>query len=283
MYDLPLVKRSRRRKIASFVALFSAIGLTALVIVAFLGRTVGTFTITLKNTDVNLSLSQTKDFEKPSSYLHIGELKGLRETSFNSLPDHADLDSERTPYDYGRIVDSKTGETESLQFIKYTFYIRNIGNSPAEYNLSINVTDRTEARDDTYRVLDDTLRVMVFENDGYADDSHEYRVFAQEAPASRSDNIDKEGNATNREFISGPIPASHREDDEHPLAESFLSRKTIAKYTEPNFGKGDMKRYTIVLWLEGFDADSDPDEDYPEGATIKLGINIAAYENVENN
>lgn len=278
MYDLPLVKKRRRRKIASFVALFSAIGITALVIVSFLGRTVGTFTVSLKNTDVSLSLSETKSFDQPSSYLHLGKLNGLRETSFDSLPAHAILDDEKTPYDYGKILDEK-GNIDSLQFIKYTFYIRNVGNSPAEYNLAINITDRTESKDDTYRVLDDTLRVMVYENDGSDDNAHDYTVYAKETPAGY-ENTDKYGNKTNREFISGPVPSSHREDDEHPLAETFLSTRSIAKYNVKNFAKGDIKRYTIVLWLEGYDEDSSDDEEYPEGATIKLGVNIAAYENV---
>lgn len=275
MYDLPLIKKRRRRKIASFVALFSAIGITALVIVSFLGRTVGTFTVSLKNTDVRLSLSETKSFDHPSSYLRLNELNGLRETNFGSLLARRDLiDSESTPSDYGKIDDN------SLEFIKFTFYIRNVGNSPAEYNFSIDITDNYETKDGTERTLDKTLRVMVFQNDGYNDDSHDYRVFAQVA-SSQQQNIDKNGNVTNREFVSGPIPSNFKEDDEHPLAESFLSSRTVAKYNVKNFAKGDMQRYTIVLWLEGYDPDSNPDDEYPEDAKIKLGINIAAYENVQ--
>ena len=38
-------------------------------------------------------------------------------------------------------------------------------------------------------------------------------------------------------------------------------------------------RYTMVVWLEGADPQSVPSEDYPEGATLKLSVDISAYEN----
>ena len=284
MYDQLYVKKRRRRKIAAIVALFSAIGVTALVIVAFLGRTVGSFTISLRNTDVSLSLSEKADFNKPSSYINVPNLYGLRETTYESiLAKGVDLlDSDKTDYYYGQDVDEQ-GNMVSLEFIKCTFYIRNTGNSSAQYNLSINITDRTESKEDNsenVRILDDTLRVMVFENDASVEGSHEKTVYAKEAKSPLS-HKDINGNPTSREFIGEPS-YTYQEDEAHPLAESFLSGKTVAKYTAQNFKKGDVKRYTIVLWLEGFDPESKPDQPYPKDATIKLGVNIAAYENPEN-
>ena len=284
MYDQLYVKKRRRRKIAAIVALFSAIGVTALVIVAFLGRTVGSFTISLRNTDVSLSLSEKADFNNPSSYIHLPNLKGLRETTYESiLAKGVDLlDSDKTDYYYGQDVDEQ-GNMVSLEFIKCTFYIRNTGNSSAQYNLSINITDRTESKEDNsenVRILDDTLRVMVFENDASVEGSHEKTVYAKEAKSPLS-HKDINGNPTSREFIGEPS-YTYQEDEAHPLAESFLSGKTVAKYTAKDFRKGDVKRYTIVLWLEGFDPESKPDQPYPKDATIKLGVNIAAYENPEN-
>ena len=284
MYDQLYVKKRRRRKVAALVALFSAIGVTALVIVAFLGRTVGSFTISLRNTDVSLSLSEKADFNNPSSYIHLPNLKGLRETTYESiLAKGVDLlDSDKTDYYYGQDVDEQ-GNMVSLEFIKCTFYIRNTGNSSAQYNLSINITDRTESKEDNsenVRILDDTLRVMVFENDASVEGSHEKTVYAKEAKSPLS-HKDINGNPTSREFIGEPS-YTYQEDEAHPLAESFLSGKTVAKYTAQNFKKGDVKRYTIVLWLEGFDPESKPDQPYPKDATIKLGVNIAAYENPEN-
>ena len=49
-----------------------------------------------------------------------------------------------------------------------------------------------------------------------------------------------------------------------------------------NFIRNDIRRYTIVFWLEGYDPQSRPDEEHPEGATLKLGVDISAYEKTQS-
>ena len=280
MYDLTYVKKRRRKKIAALVSLFTAVGITSLVIISFLGRTVGTFSVSLKNSDVKLSLYKTLDFEasKPTSYLFVDEVPGFRETSFVNLPDAEILDNEETPYNYGEWKD-ETGRVDSVEYLKYTFYVTNSGLSIAQYNFNIKITDRSKETDGS-RILDDTLRVMVFENNP-ADNSHDYRVFAKQAAEK---NYDKDGNETMCEFVSTvpvlkPYDDYPREDDEHPLAETFVSSSVVAQYKVSNFAHGDVKRYTIVMWLEGEDPQSDNDKGAPAGATIKLGVDISAYAN----
>lgn len=276
MYDLSYVKKRRRKKIAAMVSLFAAVGITALVIVSFLGRTVGTFSVKLTNSDVRLSLSEKSSFTNSGSYLHVDSVPNLRETSFSNLPDASYLDNEDTPTLDKNINRDEDGKIESIDYIKYTFFIRNVGNTIARYNLSINISDSQKSNDGTNRYLDDTLRIMVYENDA-SSDSHEYRIFAQE---SYQHNFDKDGDRTKREFVS-KVPSDLKEDPENGyiLAESFVSDSVAAKYEVGNFAKGDVKRYTLVVWLEGEDPDSDNSDEAPEGATLKLGVDIAAYEN----
>ena len=275
MYDLQYVRKRRRRRIAALVALICSIGAACLVVTSFLGRTVGTFTIAVTNTDVRLALSKKADLSDATTYLRVDKLYPLRETSFDNLPAHDVLDNEENDYDYGLVRD-KNGNPDSLNFIKYTFYVSNIGSTIARYNLTVKLGDRKEAVDGTQRGLDDTLRVMVYENDPSATDSHDYTVFAKEAAEY---NYDEEGNKTRREFISTYPSGSNKEDDFHKLAESFLPGQAIVKYTASNFKKGDIKRYTLVIWLEGEDPQSDNSKEIPEGASLKLGVDIAAYEN----
>ena len=40
---------------------------------------------------------------------------------------------------------------------------------------------------------------------------------------------------------------------------------------------GEVRKYTVVTWLEGFRSSND--KLAPEGASIKLGVEINAYEN----
>ena len=165
--------------------------------------------------------------------------------------------------------------TITASFIKYTFYVTNLSSTIAKYNLTVKLGDRNESNDGTNRGLDDTLRVMVYENDP-ASDSHNYAVYAKEAAEV---NYDSENNKTRREFISTYPSGTNKEDDEHKLAETFLPGQSIIKYTASNFKKGDIKRYTLVIWLEGEDPQSDNSKEIPEGASLKLGVDIAAYEN----
>ena len=151
-----------------------------------------------------------------------------------------------------------------------------MGSSIAQYNMSVNITDNSKATDGTGRTLDDTLRIMVFENDATTNE-HNYEVFAKDAAVS---NYNLDGEPTRREFIVLPPDynknGGNYETEEYPLAKKFSDAKFVVK----DFAKGDIKRYTIVLWLEGDDPQADPTDEPPEGATVKLGVDIAAYENV---
>ena len=276
MYDREFVKKRRRRKIAALVSLISAIGITSLVIVAFLGRFTGTFTVSLANSSVKLSLSQKETFENPTSYLRIEKLDLFEEYTYESLPAQDILDNEETPYDYGSYKNDK-GEAV-MRYLKYTFYVGNMGGKTAKYDLKINLLDRNKSTDGSERTLDDTLRVMVYENDVVESTGQTYHtkeIFAKEAAEY---NIDKDRNRTRREFVSR-YPYLNQEDEEHPLATSFKSGSEIYTYTRGGFLQGQKRRYTLVVWLEGEDPQSEFVKDAPVGASLKLGVEITAYEN----
>ena len=276
MYDREFVKKRRRRKLAALVSLISAIGITSLVIVAFLGRFTGTFTVSLANSSVKLSLSKKETFENPTSYLRIEKLDLFEEYTYESLPAQDILDNEETPYDYGSYKNDK-GEAV-IRYLKYTFYVGNMGGKTAQYDLKINLLDRNKSTDGSERTLDDTLRVMVYENDVVESTGQAYHtkeVFAKEAAEY---NIDKDDNRTRREFVSR-YPYVNKEDDEHPLATSFKSGSEIYTYTRGGFLQGQKRRYTLVVWLEGEDPQSEFVKDAPVGASLKLGVEITAYEN----
>lgn len=283
MYDLLYVRKRRRRKIAALVSSFSAIGVTALVIIAFLGRTVGTFTVSVANSTVKLALSEKQEYKNSTtSYLRIDELPSTYfEYSYDWF-DNLDLvDSEKNDYYYGAYRES--GQVVGMYYLKYTFYVINVGTKLAQYTMNINLDECTQSEDNTSRTLDETLRVMVFENDPLAEEeNHDYEVYAKDIVDSRYKTYDKDGNQTFREFISNYPYAKNDgglyEDDAHPLAKSFIrTGKTIIKKNVTNFRKGDMRRYTLVYWLEGSDPQANIDgQDAPQGAKIKLSVDINA-------
>ena len=282
MYDLHYVKKRRRRKIAALVALFSSIAVTFFIVTSFLGRTLGTFTVSLVNSEVNLALCETKDSNKNSTYLRVNANSRYVEHSYEDFKGVLDtLDDENAPKTLGEysipyyengVMKTETG----LEFFHYTFYVKNIGNKIATYEMKINISDRTRAKDASGRSLDDTLRVMVFENDPDSG-KHDYLIYAKK---SLINNYDIDGKETDREFIYTDDKLPNRETENYRLVDkNFKDIDTVAEYKVANFSRNDIKRYTIVFWLEGGDPQSDPEQEYPEGATLKLGVDISAYEN----
>lgn len=272
MYEKDYVKKRKRKRAAAIIIFVGTVGCTALGIVAFLGRFVGTFTVSLNNGNVNLALSQTASFEKSESLLRVDTLPEFEETAFEALPPHSELDNENTDYLYGARYDGDT--MVGIDFFKYTFYLKNVGSKVARYDFKLKIVESTISEDGTNRYLDDTIRVMIYQDEGLSPD-HDYVVYAKEAAEY---NYLTDGTRTRREFIT-EYPKNNTEDETHPLAQTFVSPTVIAEHSVSNFGINEMKRYTVVTWLEGFDPQSDDEFTAPKGAKMKLGVEINAYEN----
>lgn len=290
MYDLQYVRKRRRRRVAALVSLVTSIGVASLVIVSFLGRTVGTFTIAVQNSAVRLALSDKETFENPTSYLRIDNIP-------SSYYEYSYRWFERdgfSPIDDENYTSGMTKDGSSMYFLKYTFYVKNVGSTTANYTMNINMDESTKSADG--QTLDDTLRIMVFENDQNVPDSHSFDVYARDVYDRRYTVYDKEGNVTNRAFIA-KTPAADPdsniyETDEDPLAKSFLTNKGKVVIQRPveHFVKDAVKRYTVVYWLEGEASYTELDEhgnpkEPPKGAKIKLSIDVfgESYNDAKSN
>ena len=268
MYELEYVKKRKRRKIVALSGGVSAVVVTTFVIIAFLGRFVGTFTVSLETRNVDLMLSEKASFESSSSFLRVNSVATFHEFTYVDLDRKYGgdlvLDNEQTPYTYGAIY-AKDGETiEALNFFKYTFYVKNTGSEPAIYDFALNILENVKSTDG--RSLDDTLRVSVYEEGVKT-------VYAK--PRS----IPREGEDGQPDYRS-PISVS-KEDatDLYPFmgyAEAYASPTVVTTSSSNKLGIGESKRYTIVTWLEGFQSSNL--QEAPVGATIKLGVEINAYE-----
>ena len=274
MYDLKYVKKRKRRIWVAVCGGIASVVLSTFIIIAFLGRFVGTFTVSLNTGNVELALSDSIEYQKRDTYLRIDSIPTFHEFSYSSLPNDADLDSQEHNYLYGAIIDDDTGEAKSLNYFKYTFFVKNIGQINAKYVLKINITDNKAG--DGGRTLDDTLRVMLYENDAYDNDSHNKVVYAKKAAVHR---IDEDGNANFQEPISISEEDATESEPFMGYAEMFESPNVVTTLTVANFKPDEIRRYTIVNWLEGYDPQSNNYSAPPKGARIKLGVEINAYEN----
>ena len=222
MVDLLYVRRVRRKRIATMVSIATTISLVAYGIIAFLGRQVGTFSITLQKADVSIAISDESSFENPTSYLRVPNLPNITLWTYRSLVDIGDsaLDNEENTWIGYGASKNDNGEIIGLNYFKYTFFIKNVGTVMAAYDISVTLSDITNPKNGANHTLDDILRVMVYENDGYdASDHSNKRIFAK---TSRQVNYldDEETQITNQEYISGDRTSSR---NNFGFAEEFES------------------------------------------------------------
>ena len=265
MYKLEYVKKRKRRRLVAIAGGISAVVVTTFAIVAFLGRFVGTFTVSLETRNVSLALLEKKDSSQYSSFLRVNTLAPFQEYTYSFFErDGGDevLDNEDTSSTIGGNY-SEDQKLTSLNFFKYTYYVKNVGKVPAKYDWSLNVIENVKSSDG--RSLLDTVRVMVYV-DG------EKTVYGKALSEPHTEGGDD---------YRAPVSVDEdRATDEFPFmgyAETFSSSSVVTAFRGQQLNIGEARRYTIVTWLEGFR--SSDEEFAPRGATIKLGVEINAYEN----
>lgn len=274
MYELRYVKKRKAKIIAAISAGVATTVISTFAIVSFLGRYVGTFTVSLDTGKVELALSEKLDFKKKESYLRIDTLPSFHEFTYSNLPSDEVLDSEETNYLHGAIYKDDGITLSSMNYFKYTFYVRNVGKVPARYNVRVGITDNKAGEGD--RSLDDTLRVLLFETNMETSAQMLRQVYAKKSAVHH---IDDKGNADFREAVSVPLEKADSGQPFLGYAEMFETKDTIATLKPDSIGSGETRRYTIVNWLEGYDPQSDNFSAPPKGARLKLGVEINAYEN----
>lgn len=316
MYNSEFVRKKKRRKVVAVITGISGMTVATLVIISFLGKYVGTFTIKLESGSIKLALQEyagtTTDPDNPqkekdqyseiTSYLRVNTLPTMHEYTYGLLMNYFgddNIDTGKTPWYYGANQnDNYEGEdfsqflitaTEqealycvgSINFFKFTFFVTNLTSSVANYKLSLKINESKPSDDG--RLLEDTLRVMLYENivelDGTT--NHEKKVFAK---ASSTKHLDEEGNESYKEAIAYSNPkADGSREPMFGYADMFESPSMITSYNVENFVGYGIMRYTIVYWLEGTDPSSSIDQEPPQNALVKLGVEIDAYENKEDN
>ena len=270
MYELEYVKKRKRRKLVVIIGGISVATISVFSIVAFLGKSVGTFTVSLETANVKLSLSTTSDFAEPTSYLRANGLTSFQEYTYSDFETIGDdrIDNEQTDYKLGANY-NKEGEVRSLNFFKYTFFLKNTGDIPCKYRFSLNILDRSSANEGS---LDDTLRISLYEND-LTSTEHNKTVYGKKSTVPH---YDEDGNPDFRAPISVSKEEATAANPFMGYAEMFANNNVVTTFERERFNVNEAKRYTVVIWLEGFRS-SNLDE-APKGAKLNLGINIDAYE-----
>ena len=141
-------KLIRRREVALKVsAVVVTISVTILLIfyglISF-ANSIGNFTVKIseENEEYGISLCDTASFENPTTVLHADALEEMD----NITESWIDED-----------VDNIDGPHNGKNYIAYTFYIKNVGTRPIDYNVNIKILS-------VFKGADEAMRVKVYHN-----------------------------------------------------------------------------------------------------------------------
>ena len=174
----------------------------------------GDFTVTMDKDAYNMGIILSETKDfKQSSRFLTGE----------KCVDMLDTTLEWLPDDLDDI-DGSHNNTNGQSFLAYTFYVKNAGNVDVDYAAEILI-------DSVSLGVDEAMRVMVFHNG-------EPTIYAkpqQGTTDKREENLNDNGESV------------------YDVDKNFVSNTKVMENEVKMFRPGDIDKYTVVVWLEGWD------------------------------
>lgn len=121
-------------------------------------------------------------------------------------------------------------------YVAFTFYLKNSGNETVDLSYYVRITEM-------YKELDSAIRILVIE-DGV------------ETMYMKEDTVEVE------------YP------EIMPITEYFLTSNTVMRKMIYNFRPGQVKTFSVLIWLEGYDPDTNDDI---LGGMIRMQMNFSIY------
>jgi len=234
-----------------------AVAFIIMLLLAFLtyyGQYSGNFVMTVdeQSYDRGIAISETPSFDTYARWLTADAVEEVREVTLDQI-ELNDLEGILTTD--GSFKKSRIYEGTKLNYLAYTFYLKNVGRYESNIGYEVVIEDVTG-------MLASAIRVLIIE-DGYLpiDLSH----------VSRLSDL-KDGS-----YKLYQLPDETEKDYPESLKNAiyFVSDKTICSETIKNLGADQMKKFTILMWLEGEDPECTMQYvDYIYGSKIKIAMNF---------
>jgi len=239
---------SKRKQLTRLLLILLILSLAVMSIVfagaSFLNKA-GRFTINLDPDTFNkygISISSTEDFKNPTIMLQGTALQNMWNITKDWIlndPNNKEYYSKNDPtFKTFADIDKIDGDHNGKDYIAYTFWIKNMGTKDEGYYGTLNI-------DSVAKGADEAIRIVVFRN----------------GVPTEYGKTPKNPNAANATF---------------GIDEFFKNKRTVTDMTRKDFKVGDKDRYTIVIWLEGWDPECVNDI---MGGEVKLSMNFKVLEN----
>jgi len=233
---------SVRKKVTTRALGVLAILIALIVALTYYGQQVGNFVIRVEHAkQQGLSLSVHEDKSSPTERLVATPLKDCIDACYQMIPEDIEegMGSKNDP---------------DGRYLAYSFYLLNGGTMATNYTMRFDLIQATKD-------IDSILRVMIIQ-DGV-------KVFYSKADQNTEVNG---GDSGRGEPIRGTT-LEGVQDIEQTIA--FRDNATICKKLYNDFQIGESTKFTIVMWLDGFD-DQNPDGNRDMlGAALRTEINFS--------
>lgn len=246
-------------------ALWALLGATALLLLALyltslVSQMRGHFTINLGDDMFKMGfvLSDTADFVSPRVQLFSDPLVGVPCISITSIPE-----------DVGEQEGSHNGEA----YFAYTFFLRNESDIPVDYNYILNVTSESQNLSCATWIMLYQEDEMVFYAEGKEDGSAEAVPALEDNSRGYPYAPFYEVAADKSQYSEIPNTSGKTYYRLHPQA--FASDTVVTSGRREQIEPFEVHKYTVVIWLEGDDADCTDDL---IGGHLGLEMNFALVE-----
>ena len=293
------VKARKRKAIIWSIVGVGAAGVLTMGIISFLGHNFGSFTVHLdRDPDVSLEMGTVlrdtgrgTGFQNASTFLSATGVVSNATIPADSLPSPDILDSDITIDNYDDVMSKKkqaaakvaqvgnadsAGNQEGVYF-NYTFYLRNISTEEVAYSIKMAATAVTEPSnlyDAEGNVvsgpLEKFVRIRVYENLCLGDGNINHSQATYAYPSSKS-------SATGTplpEYVSDPASAN---PENRAVCTNFADCSstlfTVFDFSDRKLPGEALIRYSIVMWFEGFDPDTDGVQT-PADGSLAFGVDI---------
>lgn len=242
--------RLKIKRISTYVMIFCLIFLVILAGFTLYGDKVGNFVVILKEDKVKISACLTKDFENDkTSRFDVPGIEYLSDTTFQDLPDSL-------PHDVGIKNDEKN------KYIAFSFYLLNLTDRAIDYDMSIEIVDELAGKNGNYKPSD-ALRILILEEREMDENLEGNKNLKEDGTLYAKEEDSQEGID---ELKAANYPADK--------VTYFADDDVIINQKENSFAVDGVIKYTVVIWLEGYDISC---KDELIGGRLKMKMNFNAY------
>jgi hypothetical protein len=205
----------KRKKIINMVIAALLMISVLVVLITIYGQNVGNFVIGIEtNVRQSLSLSEDANFSKPTTRLSA---PGIREQTHATLAD--------IPLDIENGSGSKN-DYQKRRYFAYSFYLKNVSSIIMDYDMELIINKSTKG-------AISAVRIMIIKNG----EKEIYAKAKEYPPEERGQPEDHIGTGIEEPYMTTP----------------FLSSVTVMTETQKDFPPEAVNKYTVVMWLEGWD------------------------------